>query len=97
MKLKLFDYKRRVKVFEIGDLESIAKIVIEVITGDEVAWVFYKDFTEDILDSCENRMCDCYDGRYVIYDFKKPNEENLLFNQKWLNRYTSYDFQLTGF
>ena len=97
MKLKLLDYKKRVKEFEIGDLEGIAKIVIDVVTGDEVTYAFYKDYTEDIFDSCENRMCDFYDGRYVIYDFKKPNEENLLFNQQWLNRYTSYDFQLMGF
>ena len=97
MKLRLLDYKKRVKEFEIGNIEDIAKIVIDVVTGDEVAYVFYKDYTEDIFDSCETRSCDCYDGRYVIYNFKKPNEENLLFNQQWLNRYTSYDFQLMGF
>lgn len=93
MKLRLLDYKNRVKEFEIGNIEDIARIVIDVVTGDEVAWVFYKDFTEDIFDSCECRGCDWHDGRYVIYDFRKSNEENLLFNQKWLNRETSYDFE----
>ena len=97
MKLKLLDYKKRVKEFEIGDLESIAKIVIDVVTGDEAAYVFYKDYTKKAFDSGEHRMGNCYDGRYEIYNFKKPNEENLLFNQQWLNRYTSYDFQLMGF
>ena len=92
MKLRLIDYENRGKEFEIGSIEDIARIIIEVVSGDEIAHVLYKDYTEKCFDSGEKRMYDFQDGQYEVYDFRKPNEKNLLLDRKWLNRVTSYDF-----
>lgn len=92
MKLRLIDYKNRGKEFEIGSIEDIARIIIEVVSGDEIAHVLYKDYTEEFFDSGEKRMYDFQDGQYEVYDFRKSNEKNLLLDRKWLNRVTSYDF-----
>ena len=93
MLLKLMDFTyENFEEFDIGNLEDIAKITIEVITGDEVAHVIYKDYSTKSFDGCgmNDRLKDYHDGEYKIYDFE--DNENLIDDPKWLNRKTSYDY-----
>lgn len=90
MMLKLLDYRGRVTEEDIGDLENIARITIDVITGDEIATVIRKDYTETHYDSSNCRMDDYCDHSYEVYDFKK--KENLLTDPMWQNRKSSYWF-----
>ena len=90
MILKLIDYKRDVTEHDIGDLKDIAVITIEVITGDEIANVVYKDYTTRRFASSHDRMNDYYDGKYEIYRYDK--EDCVINKKEFKNRKSSYDF-----
>ena len=90
MKLKLLDYDKKPHEFEIGNLEDIASIDIDVITGDEIAIIEYKDGSSVTHDTANDRFMDYFDDSYTVY-----NEEegiNLLMDEKWINRKSSYIF-----
>lgn len=88
MLLKLLDYEGKTKEFEIGKMEDIAVIGIDVITGDEVAKVVYKDYTTGEFDSGTHRLADYFDDSYEIYRFDKKN--NLINKPKFKERKESY-------
>ena len=90
MMLNLLDYRGLVNEFEIGDLEAIKLIYIEVISGDEVANVVYKDGTEKQFDSGENRRIDYLDGSYEIYN--SNGNCNVIEKEVFKNRSDSYDY-----
>lgn len=83
MIIDIVDYKdERIKV-DIGDIENIDYIEVEVLTGDEVITVWYKDGTYKDLDSSQCRLKDYYDGEYEV-----PSEQI----EKWSNMPgSSYD------
>lgn len=84
MKLKLLDYRDKPTEFEIGELDTIKSIEIEVISGDEVAIVTRKDGYVDTYDTGSDRILDFNDNSYIIYD---PEENvNLLEDEEWLQR-----------
>ena len=88
MKLRLMDYAGGSNTFEIGDIEKIARIMITVITGDEIATVIYKDYSIEKFDSSYDRRADFFDDEYDIYDI--TSGLNLLDDPKFKNRKTSY-------
>lgn len=90
MILKLMNYKGDFTEHDIGDLKDIAVITIEVITGDEIANVVYKDYTIRRFDSSHDRINDYYDGEYQI--FRYDEEDNLINKEEFKNRGSSYDF-----
>lgn len=76
MIIDIVDYKGdRIPVY-IGDIENIDYIQVEVLTGDEVITVWYKDGTYKDLDSSQCRLADYYDGEYEV-----PSEQI----EKWSN------------
>lgn len=83
MIINIVDYKgERIKV-DIGDIENIDYIQVEVLTGDEFITVWYKDGTYDYWDSSVYRGTDYYDGYYEV-----PSEQI----EKWSNMPgSSYD------
>lgn len=88
MKLVLIDYADNKVEFEIGDIEQIGRIDIDVITGDEIATVTYKDYTVRKFVS-EHAFINYHDLSYSIY---APNEGiDLIHDDKWLHRKNSYD------
>lgn len=91
MNLTIMNYRDEKVDIDIGD--NVATITINVISGDEVAEVTYKDFTRKWYDSsvyCQNlRALNFYDESYEVYNFQ--NAENLIDNPLWKNRETSYD------
>jgi len=60
----LVDYLDKRTKFELKN--NVDKIVIKVLTGDEVATVYYTDAIVEILDSCDTRSLDFYVDGYVV-------------------------------
>ena len=90
MKIKLLDYEKKNKVVDIGDIKEIGSMYIEVLSGDEVLLIIYKDYTIKEFDSSNTRREDSLEGEYPIY-----NEQlgiNLLKDEDFLNRKDSYDY-----
>ena len=90
MKIKLLDYENKTKVVDVGDIKKIGSMYIEVLSGDEVLVVVYKDYTIKKFDSSNTRCEDHLDARYPIYN--EPIGLNLLKNEDFLNRKDSYDY-----
>ncbi len=90
MKLELLNYRGDSIEREIGNIEDIESVTIRVVTGDEIADVVYKNHDEKSFDSCGSRTRDYYDGEYEIY--RVDSDENLINDEKFKNRETSYDF-----
>lgn len=86
MNLDLFDYRGRRVIYEIGERETIERIHITVITGDEIAAVFYKDGSKATFDSGDNRIMNFYDDSYEIYNCE--SDDNLIDKEEFRNRVT---------
>ena len=90
MKIRLLDYENKISFVDVGDIKEIGSMYIEVLSGDEVLYVVYKDYTVKEFDSSNTRCEDSHDGGYPIY-----NEQigiNLLKDKDFLNRSDSYDY-----
>ena len=90
MKIKIFDYENKIRVVDVGDIKEIGSMYIEVLSGDEVLYVTYKDYTVKVFDSSNTRCEGHLDARYQIY-----NEQigiNFLKDEDFLNRKDSYDY-----
>lgn len=92
MTIELMNYLGKKVVFEVGNLEDIARIVIDVKAGDEVMTVYYKDYTDREFDSSDCRRFDFNDGHYILYDFRTPYD-SLLDVPEFINRKDSYWFR----
>ena len=89
MELTLLDYAGKKKTFDIGNLEDIVRIRIRIISGDEIAFVVYKnDEVKRFASNCA--IYDFYDGEYDVYSV--TSGRNLLDNPVWMNRETSYSW-----
>lgn len=86
--LKLFDWNNNYSetTIDIDDLSSVESITIRVITGDEIAYVNYKDGSSKKFDSSKDRLMDYDDGSYTLY---VDGQVNLI--DEFLERKDSYD------
>ncbi len=86
--LKLFDWNNNYSetTIDIDNLSSVESITIRVITGDEIAYVNYKDGSSKKFDSSKDRLMDYDDGSYTLY---VDGQVNLI--DEFLNRKDSYD------
>lgn len=91
-KLRLLNYQGVEKIFEIGEVDTIAVINIEVITGDEHAVIIYKDYTIREF-AADYATEDYHDYSYQLYRYDKDN--NLIDDDSWKNRTGSYDIERT--
>lgn len=102
MELTLMNYRNDKVSVDIGDREDIGTIFISIISGDEIAHITYKDFSQKRFDSNELlgelRLMDFDDGCYMLYNINEcymlyniNEKDNLLDNPKWINRTSSYD------
>jgi hypothetical protein len=90
MKVSIMDYdgeQTNVKL----DIDKVERIVVEIVTGDEILQVYYQDGTCSYFESSDCRMADYYDYSYTLYDTSRGI--NLFNNPRWLNRKNSYDFK----
>ena len=95
MIIELMDYQDKKVTFDIGNIEDIVSIIIEVITGDEIATVLYKNYTTKVFDSSCTRIGDYFNYKYLLYDV--INGVDHLSDEIFLNRKTSYDLDLEVF
>lgn len=90
MTIKLLDYARNPVEVDVGDIDTIGAMSIEVVTGDEILTVIRKDYSVEKFDSSHCRDANCRDGYYVIYNAVKGF--SLLDCEEFVNRYSSYWF-----
>ena len=90
MKIKLLDYSNKSFEYDIGELSDIIQINLEIISGDEILHVVYKDNSTAVFDPAPDRILDFYDGGYTLYD--KVAGLNKLNDKNWLNREDSYSY-----
>jgi hypothetical protein len=91
MTVKLLDYRHRPVEVEVGDIETIGCMRMEVLSGDEILEVIRKDFTIEKFDSYPGgRYVGYPDGEYDVYN---PAAGINLFNKAaFMNRTSSYWF-----
>lgn len=90
MKIKLLDYNNQSFEYDIGELSDIIQIDLEIISGDEILQVVYKDNSTAMFDPAPERILDFNDGGYILYD--KVAGINNLNDKNWLNREDSYSY-----
>lgn len=73
--------------------ENISMITIDVITGDEVATVYFKDGAAKEFDTGIERILDYFDYSYILYNSNTAKEKNEEILKKFLNRNTSYSLE----
>lgn len=89
MKIKILDYRDRPSEVDVGELNDIERMTMEVGSGDEILNVVYKDGTTKRFDSSNDRTRYFYDGWYDVYDKERGN--NIMEKPEWLNR-THYSY-----
>lgn len=65
-KIVLRDYADSRKEFIIEDFENVETIFIQILSGDEVATISYKNGNEICFDSSNERLMDFNDGCYHL-------------------------------
>lgn len=87
-RLYLFDYNDDI-VKTIVDLNNpeIKKITIKVFSGDEVAYIDYKNGAMSRIDSSDSRGIDIFDYEYTLLD----REEGIDRIEEFFKRKNSYD------
>lgn len=92
--IEIMDYNDNKAPVKIENFENVVRLTIEVVSGDEILHVLYKDYTQEEYDSCymlkNFRMQDYYDDEYIIYDITK----NIDYIDSWSKRETSYNYKL---
>ena len=90
MEMILLDYdcKEFPTGIDLDDLDDILRIDIEVLSGDEIARIIYKNGDMKQFDSGKDRMVDYPDNEYCIYQAGVKNEID-----DWLKRVNSYDYK----
>ena len=90
--IKIMDYSCTKVPIKIKNFEDVVRLTIEVVSGDEILHILYKNYTEEQYDSCymlkNFRINSFYDGEYVIYDITK----NINKINKWNKRKDMYDY-----
>lgn len=65
-KVFIRDYTDHKTEVAIKDFEKVLRLDVEIITGDEVLTVTYKDGAKISFDSCDRRISDYYDANYEL-------------------------------
>ena len=73
---------------DLENLDDILRIDIEVLSGDEIARIIYKNGDMKEFDSNKERTMDFEDNEYCIYQEGVKNEID-----DWLKRGNSYDYK----
>lgn len=83
-----FDNKETKTDVDLDDLSEILRIDIQVISGDEIARITYKNGMVEMHDgTTEPRIMDFDDGEYCIYQAGVKNDID-----EWLKRKDSYEW-----
>lgn len=90
--VKLLDYSGNRTFTEIKDFDTVERCSIEVVSGDEILHIFYKDGYESVVDPMEfGRFENIFDFEYDIYD--SESKDNLINDERFVNRTSAYDIE----
>lgn len=86
--IKAIDYLNRATICDNVRLDEVEKIVVNVVSGDEILLVMMKD-TDDyaVFDASDERVLDKFYGMYIVW----PSGFT-----EWSRRTTSYDVFKNG-
>ena len=88
MKIKLMNAFEDMVEFDVGKIKDINLIVINVVSGDEIMDVYYKNGETKTFDSDRHGRCMSFqDARYVLY---QPGVINKLKDKQWQEREYQY-------
>lgn len=87
--IEIMDWQGKKTAVDI-DMDEVGAINLNIVSGDEILLVVYKDYTTKRFDSSRDRRMDYDDGSYVV--FNEAEGINLLEDDKWLHRESSYDY-----
>ena len=98
MKAVIYDYDNRPTECDLGD-KPIKLLLVEVVSGDEILVVCYKDGTKESYDSSLCRCADFSDGRYIVDDKKgiekwlkwKPEEDSSCYSYDRQEAFEEYE------
>lgn len=65
-RVRLLDYKDNEHFFTIKDFENVVDLFFQIISGDGILTVVYKDDEQVEFDSGEHRIIDFYDGFWIL-------------------------------
>lgn len=85
--ITLLDYNGKKR--EITPSKPFKAIRIEVVSGDEIAFVTYDDNTVESFDSSDCRIMNYFDYEYMLYD----EERDINIYDFWVTRKDSYDME----
>lgn len=88
MRVKILDYKNNETAVNIGNLDEIYLVVMQVVTGDEELTVIYNDGSMKHFYSNSELKEEHIDEYYIVY---MPYIRNFLKDENWINRKSSYD------
>lgn len=92
--IEIMNYEDIKVPVKIENFDNVVRLTIEVVSGDEVLHILYKDYTQQEYDSCymlhDFRINDFYDYKCVIYDITK----NIDYINSWSKRKSSYNYNL---
>lgn len=89
MIIKILDYAGNERQVDVGDIETIRRMFIAVLSGDEVLHVLYKDGKRILFDSSEERRVSELDSIYDVYDI--DTGLNMFENDWYIERTSSYE------
>ncbi len=87
--IEIMDYKDDKKKVKIDNFEDVVRLEIEVISGDELLYILYKDYSVMKYDSSDCRRLEYNDSFYCIYDITKDID----YLERWNERIDSYNFK----
>ena len=65
MKFNIYDFNDNIKIVDTKD-RDIERITVDVVSGDEVVYIEYKDGGTEKRDSSHDRFINYYDGHYTL-------------------------------
>lgn len=77
-KIRLLDYNDNEKIFVVNYYEEVKILIFEILSGDGVLTLVYKDNKTRVLDSNDSRYIDFHDGIWVL----SPKQIDLINNMK---------------
>lgn len=88
--ITIMDYNNNKRKITIKNFEDVVRLEIEVVSGDEILNILYKDYSTESYDSSDCRMMNFDDDFYTIYDITK----NIDYINSWNKRTSSYHYDL---
>lgn len=89
IKITIFDYEGNPTIAVLNSADSIERIEVHVLSGDEVLYIYRTDGSLSCVDSSFKRCEEYFDYWYPLYS--KHESIDLLNDDRFINRKTTYE------